>query len=209
MSLLEALKASFFAFVGISLTRHAFTLRNRRLFRVTFGVGFRRLMPAVLLSVPVLIVVLTVGVVLLEYGGAAMRFSWLSLLAAPGQPESGTNLMVAGSAQAPWIGLPFTLLLFLNLPRLARYEEEAFRYGTKNWTQGALRSLRFGLTHCLVGVPVGFGLALGIGGLWFTDRYFRGGVPLSTRYHAVYNAWLTSLLFVSLLLACFGIVRFA
>jgi hypothetical protein len=31
------------------------------------------------------------------------------------------------------------------------------------------------------------GLALAVGGLWFTHQYFRGGVERSTVHHLTYN----------------------
>ncbi len=123
-------------------------------------------------------------------GGAAakvLQFSWLTLLSTPEEKVHGTNLIVAAGSSIPYFGVIFLGLLFLNLPGMARAEEEMFREGTKSWKDGVPRSLAFGLMHCIVGVPVAAGLALMIPGLWFTREYFQGGVDRSTRVHAFYN----------------------
>lgn len=67
----------------------------------------------------------------------------------------------------------FTLLL-AALPLLARAEERAFRRGTRGRLDALRRSLVFGLAHCLVGVPVFVGLALSVGGLYFSRQYTLG-----------------------------------
>ena len=115
-----------------------------------------------------------------------LQFSWLSLLADP-KEKAGTNLVVMAGASIPYFGVVFIVLLFLNLPGMARSEEEMFREGTKSWVDGVPRSLAFGLMHCVVGVPIAVGLALMIPGLWFTREYFKGGVDRSTRVHSAYN----------------------
>lgn len=134
----------------------------------------------------VLAFTITIVVTLYAYGPSALRWSWLNLLTDPKKEPSPTNLNLAG-ASIPYFGVFFLLMLFLNLPRLARREEEMFREGTKDWKDAIPRSLKFGLIHCVVGVPIGLGLCLAIPGMWFTHQYFRGGVDKATLYHAVNN----------------------
>jgi hypothetical protein len=124
-----------------------------------------------------------------------LNFSWLQLLATKGEKAVGMNQMLAG-AQIPWLGIPFVILLLVNLPRLAAAEEESYRLGTRDWKHAFPRSLSFGLMHMVVGVPLWCGLALSIPGLWFTLQYFRGGVSRSTMAHALYNMILASVLLV-------------
>ncbi len=200
-NLLDIVEIGFMLYLTFEFVRQVRTTHNRRLFRVTFGIGWKKLLAYGLLNLPVLVIVLGTGWILMDWKGFALpkigpffSFSWLQLLATPDHPTAGGNLAVAGVTKIPILGLGFLVLLFLNLPRLARYEEDAFRRGTKNWLDGAWRSLKFGLVHCLVGVPIGFGLALGLGGMWFTYHYFRGGVRRSTTVHALYNATLLSAL---------------
>ncbi len=110
--------------------------------------------------------------------------SWLYLLPANG--GSAANVVIM-PASIKYFGVVFLGVLALCLPRLAYDEEVQFRQGTENWRQGMKRSLRFGLAHCVMGVPIYVGLALTVGGLWFTYQYFKGGVERSTAYHLAYN----------------------
>jgi len=110
--------------------------------------------------------------------------SWLYLLPGTGGHAGNLGLM---PMQIKYFGIAFLLLFAVSIPDLARSEEVRYRRGTKDWRQGLWRSLRFGLAHCVVGVPLYGGLALTVGGLWFTLQYFRGGVEGSTLHHATYN----------------------
>ena len=143
--------------------------------RVTFSVLIQN----------VLVIAATVGVglTLLRLLPALDR-SWLYLL--PGVDGHAGNLGLM-PVQIKYFGIAFLLLFAVSVPELARREETQYRRSTKDWRQGMWRSLRFGLAHCVVGVPLYGGLALTVGGLWFTFQYFRGGVEGSTLHHAVYN----------------------
>ena len=134
-----------------------------------------------------------------------LKWSWFSLFSkedpetGESTPQEGTNIHLIPS-NVKYFGLAFLVLLAVNLPRYAHMEEEWFREGTISWEQGLLMSALFGLAHCLVGVPIGAGLAISVAGLWFTHQYFVGGVELSTIHHATYNLILVSILFLFLTL---------
>lgn len=96
--------------------------------------------------------------------------------------------------QVRWLGLVCLPLLFVNLPTFAMVEEQIFRAGIDNWGNGIICSIVFGLVHCLVGVPIGCGLAISISGVWFTHQYMNKGVELSAAHHTMYN---TILLFIA------------
>ena len=85
------------------------------------------------------------------------------------------------------------------MPRFAKQEEIQYRTGTRNWADGAWRSLRFGLAHRVMLIPFGASLALSVGGLWFTWMYFRGGTERSTLYHAAFNTTVLAVIFVTIL----------
>ncbi len=90
-----------------------------------------------------------------------------------------------------WVYLAFSAVfvtLIPQLPRLAHREEVQFREGTDNWPDGIIRSIKFGLIH-MTGfyVPLSIALALAIPGLYFTQKYFSGGVEESTKAHLHYN----------------------
>lgn len=114
-----------------------------------------------------------------------------------GDGNGGANLTFSG-LQWKWYALIYLPVLMYALPSLAKYEEEKYRQGTRNWKHGVLRSIRFGLAHLIMMIPFGTALALSIGGLWFTHQYFKGGVQRSTTYHALYNSMLVAVLFASL-----------
>jgi hypothetical protein len=125
-------------------------------------------------------------------------FLWLaSELFGWGNGNGGANLTLSG-LQWKWYALIYLPVLMFALPSLAKYEEEKYRNGTRDWAHGLLRSIRFGLAHLIMLIPFGTALALSIGGLWFTHQYFKGGTTRSTTYHAVYNSMLVAALFVSL-----------
>lgn len=129
-----------------------------------------------------------------------LNFSWIQLIATPGESGAGgTNLMV-DNINIPWFQVVFCILLMLNLPYLARLEESVFRRGTRNWADAVPRSIKFGLMHMIVGVP--FCAALGLIGLGFvlTLCYFRGGMRLAWFFHTFHNFVLVTLLIIAILL---------
>lgn len=186
MTLTDVVKWGFTGMVTVSCTRYALSGRLKDDFSVFAGHSALTWAKIVLSTLVDLTLTVTVAILLMTAWPKVMEWSWLSLLASPSSHETGTNLNLAG-AQIPYFGILFLALLFVNLPRLARYEEEEFREGTRDWRHAIPRSLGFGLAHCFVGVPLGAGFALAIPGLWFTLQYFKGGVSRSTLYHSVSN----------------------
>jgi len=122
--------------------------------------------------------------------------SWLYLL-------SGSTSLAGNVALLPIhfrLLAPIFLVIFaLNIPAFARDEEFEYRMGTKNWKQGVWRSLRFGMAHFWMGVPIYVCLALSIGGLWYTHQYFRHGIDRAALHHSTYNLIIVSLLAITLL----------
>lgn len=120
----------------------------------------------------------------------------LSSLFGWGDGSGQGNIMFSG-LEWKYYAMVFLPLLLFALPSLARYEEEDFRDGTRDWAHGIRRSIKFGLVHLIMLIPLGAALALSIGGLWFTYQYFKGGVERSTIYHSAYNSILVVILFVT------------
>jgi len=151
-----------------------------------------------LLAQNLLVLIVTVACAL----GLVRLFPWLNrswLYLLPGWGSQAVNLNVL-PATIKYFGPFFLVLLALNLPTLARSEELKYRQGTRDWRDALGRSVRFGLVHCVVGVPLYAGLALTVSGLWFTLQYFRGGVDRSTLHHVAYNLTVTLVVFPVLLL---------
>ena len=166
---------------------------------------YRQITPVILLrNAGVLLAVGTTAFALLTLGHPILTFSWYGALLA----YSGVGPLGGGNAEAPfgeegtdavignlllspldytWLAVPFVLLMFFLLPRLAAVEEGIFRRGTRDWRDGVVRSVVFGLVHLTMGIPLGAALALSLGGLWFTRQYFLGGVERSAVHHLAYN----------------------
>lgn len=146
----------------------------------------------------IIVIVSFVGLIILH---PIFKWSWLSLF-----KSDGTNINII-PMRIKYFGLLFALLLMANLPSLAMTEEKMFRLGTIGWIEGLNMSFLFGMMHCLVGVPIGAGLAIMIAGLWFTHQYFIGGIELSALHHTTYNLILVSVIFLFLILGHMKVIE--
>ncbi len=123
-----------------------------------------------------------------------------------GNGHGQANLMLSG-LNWKWYAIIFLLVLALALPRFAQAEEVTYRKGTRNWVDGSLKSLRFGLVHMFMLIPFGASLALTLAGLWFTHQYFKGGTERSTVYHAAFNSVIIMVLLILVLALPSGAVK--
>lgn len=187
------------AFIGLTVAWSAFSggnaLKNWQVIRQYRPIHF-------IASIPVLVaVIMTSGLLVLYVPVMDMNpILWvLSLLFGWGDGVGSGNIVFTG-IQWKYYAMFFLPVLFFALPSLARYEEEGFREGTRDWVHGLKRSVIFGLVHLTALIPLGAALALSIGGIWFTYQYFRGGVECSTLYHSVYNSVLVAILFVAMVI---------
>ena len=106
-----------------------------------------------------------------------MTWSWYSLL---DSNDSSGNIMVAPLASRSLVIIViFFLVLSLALPYLAKIEEKAFRslvFGTR---ARIIASLKFGLAHMIMGVPLYIALVLSLVGYVFSVFYVRTFVTAS------------------------------
>lgn len=132
-----------------------------------------------------------------------MTWSWISMLSSDGTDAQSGNIMAAPfkSGSVIIIGI-FWLLLTLALPYLAKGEEQTFRgliFGTK---RRIITSIKFGLVHMIVGVPLFIALILAVVGYIFSIFYVKAfdkaakvdpytandvAINVSTSVHAKYN----------------------
>ena len=132
-----------------------------------------------------------------------MTWSWISMLSGDGTDAQGGNIMAAPfkSGSVIIIGI-FWLLLTLALPYLAKGEEQTFRgliFGTK---RRIITSIKFGLIHMVVGVPLFIALVISVVGYIFSIFYVKAfnkaakvdpytanevAINVSTSVHAKYN----------------------
>jgi len=132
-----------------------------------------------------------------------MTWSWISMLGSEGTDAPSGNIMAAPfKSDSVLIICGFWLLLSLALPYLAKGEEENFRslvFGTK---KRIITSIKFGLVHMIVGVPLFIALILAVVGYIFSIFYVKAfykaaavdpysadkvAVNVSTSVHAKYN----------------------
>mgnify|MGYP001806305597 FL=1 len=203
LSPFEIVAIGFTAFITVDMAKYLRSGELKKDFSSLRTLRGWKWIGAIPVTLVLMFITLSFGLVLMQIGRPIRDWSWLMLLQTPGERVEGQNLMTSG-LRIPWFALPFLILLGLNVPRLAKREERAFRQGTRTLPEALGRSVHFGLIHCIVGVPIGIGLALTIPGLWFTYVYLKGGIRLSTAWHVVYNyiilsmaaVWLVSPLFL-------------
>ena len=132
-----------------------------------------------------------------------MTWSWISMLGDGGTNTPSGNIMAAPFKSGSVLVITgFWFLLTLALPYLAKGEEEGFRslvFGTK---KRIITSIKFGLVHMIVGVPLFVALILAFAGYIFSIFYVKAfnkaakvdpysadkvAILASTSVHAKYN----------------------
>ncbi|MBS1724990.1 MAG: hypothetical protein JSS66_18780 [Armatimonadetes bacterium] len=185
MTLLEGIGIAFSAVLTVNFLFYLRSGKLKRDFACLRTLKGRRWLVAIPASLLVLAGVIAIGSILYDLSPAVLGWSWTRLIAEP-KESGGQNLMVSG-LKIPGFAWVFLPLLGLNVPRLALNEEWAFRKGFKKPAEITFQSFKFGMAHCLVGIPIAFGLALSIAGAWFALQYLKGGVRRSAAYHSIHN----------------------
>lgn len=197
MNLLDVVTMLFTAYITVDMARYLRSNQLKKDFSAFRTLKKYRWVGAIFGSIALIAVTLFIGLSLF-YAVPFTRWSWLMLLQTPGDPNpQPTNLMTAGF-RIPWFMMIFIPLFALNIPRLAKREEEVFRHRIRSPKEAIIKSIKFGYVHCLVGVPLAIGTALIIPGLVFSYIYSKGGTRLSTAWHAVYNYLILTLAVVAL-----------
>lgn len=161
-----------------------------------------------------LVITGTIGLMLTQL--PILSFGWANVVL--GKDVNIAVLPISNMTQSPqmtaWIwGTVFYVLFLVVLPHVSRLEEDLFRKGKNNWTAIGKWSVLFGLVHCLMGIPLGAGIALVLPGLFFGMKYkqafdrFRHAMTqdeaeekamqVSTVYHTLYNVIVVSGFFFS------------
>lgn len=167
------------------------------------------------------IVTLTIAVAIALWHVPGLNYGWIGLffggeggnmLVKPIMDGSeSTNIMVRLMVPLFFVALAFVL------PFLARSEERSFRKEYNEWDSIVKQSIKFGLVHCLVGVPLAAGIALIVPGFFYGYKYKRAfdrntetlgyrraedeAVMVSTTYHTMYNMIVVTLLLLVALAA--------
>ena len=205
MAVLDLLTLMIFTVVGVQLVqaaRHSVNSR-RHVVRIVRGLRPRHLLRAV----PVQVLVLITLVALLQVPGLA--FGWWTAIGGIGNPVFGASEHGLTGDAAVLLSALFGALLLVSLPLLVEREEWMFRRGAEHRGMfgNTIYALLFGLMHVLVGIPIGAGLALSVGGGYFTHVYLRAyretrsqaaALMESTRAHLGYNLTIVGLVLVAL-----------
>lgn len=213
-----AVSALLFVLIGFmlvsSVRRH---WKNRR-FVWEIWSGFRPLMLVEILAV---LAATIAAAVLLDDLGRPFTWGWYKLLTGH-DGNAGVQPILdmgrSGYALLWVVAVAVFCLLLVLMPFFAHSEEVDFRKGRETWKRILPTSLKFGLWHMVVGVPLSVGLALALPGLYFAWKYKRGferamreieGCPLdaaraigvyrSTVCHTLYNSIIMVLIFVTLM----------
>lgn len=158
---------------------------------------------------------------LLMWCSPIFKYGWTHLFL-----ERGGNLFIAPMTDAitsdiGWLRIVpffFFLLFLVAIPFMARIEEQIFRQAHFEWRDIIKMSVIFGLVHCIVGVPLGAGIALIGTGLFYACKYRKTllkemkdhhdviraneeALLVSTTYHAFYNTVVIIIVMVVLTIA--------
>lgn len=164
------------------------------------------------------IILLTIAIAIALWEVPGLKYGWINLFFG----VSGNMLIkpITEGSHSTHISIRLLVPIFFAalafvLPFLVRSEERSFRKGYDEWGSVIKQSIKFGLVHCLVGVPLAAGIALIISGFFYGYKYKRAfdcntetlgygraedeAVMVSTTYHTMYNMIVVALLiFVAL-----------
>lgn len=159
-----------------------------------------------------------------------LKYGWLNLFIKGGGTIAITPVIEESKSPNFIIRIipPVFLFIFLlAIPSLAKLEEEKYRKGFIKWKDIYVQSVKFGLAHLLMGVPLAAAFALIISGLFYGHKYRNAfissistysakadkcpffeakmmsenkAVSISTTYHALYNSILISVVAVIIIL---------
>lgn len=175
-------------------------------------------------------ITITLGIVVYLHVPEFLRWGWGSLIFGNSGNVALQPLTTASQAGQKvseihgsgfdyrWIFMiPVWMIFILGFPVWAEVEEKIFRQGVHSWKGITISSIKFGLIHLIMGIPVCWALTLSVPGFLFACRYkyvyhwhlkkFKdetkaqeAGVRASTADHAIYNAILITLSVALLLL---------
>ncbi|MBP7770316.1 MAG: hypothetical protein KA066_00145 [Candidatus Pacebacteria bacterium] len=135
-----------------------------------------------------------------------LKYGWLHLFYSEGGNVFVRPLQEGSESSYTIVRLLPVLFLgafLFGIPFLAKFEEDQFRRGFESWPQIMRQSVKFGLIHCLAGIPLAAGIALIVSGLFYGYHYKRSydqnvrrlghegaqdeAVMVSTAYHSMWN----------------------
>lgn len=178
----------------------------------------------------IVVITITLGIILYLNAPEFLKWGWGSLvfensgnvalqpLDTASQVGQKVSEIQGNTFDYRWLFMGLVWMTFmLILPFWAEAEEKIFRQGVHDWKGMAINSIKFGLVHLIMGIPICWALMLSVPGFLFACRYkysyhrhlnkFKNetqaqeaGVRASTADHTIYNAILITLSVTILLL---------
>lgn len=223
-ALLQIFKYVVVAYIVLSIAQIAYKERKNIGFSIKVWKAIRFRM--VLENVGVIILVATSAYLL--HSVSFLSYGWMNLMYEEGGSIIGSPMLEAEQSKSLLIqALPiiFLVLLISVLPFLAHIEEKIFRKGVFTWKGIIIRSVVFGLVHCIMGISIGVGLGISVAGFYFAIKYKKAyfkklheyteksysnmklaedhGVFVSTVCHTTYN---TIIIGVGTLVTIFSLI---
>ncbi|AFZ15998.1 hypothetical protein [Allocoleopsis franciscana] len=204
---------------------------NRSKLRFVVNIYFKSGVLSYFRALIIVAITITLGVVVYLLVPEFLRWGWGSLIFGNSGNVALQPLTTASQAGQKiseihgsgfdyrWIFMiPVWMIFILGFPFWAEVEEKIFRQGVHSWKGITMSSIKFGLIHLIMGIPLCWALTLSVPGFLFACRYkyayhrhlrqFKdeakaqeAGVRASTADHAIYNAILITLSVALLLLA--------
>jgi hypothetical protein len=192
--------------------------RKRSKLNFVVKIYFKSGIFAYLRAFSICVITLVIGILIYTYVPEFMRLGWGNLILGNSgnvalqslytayQASQKVNEFQGNSFDFKWLFIvPMWMLFILVLPFWAEFEEKLFRQGVPSWKGITISSIKFGLIHLIMGIPICWTLTLSIPGFLFACRYKYAyhrhlrkfsdeakaqgaGVIASTADHAIYNA---------------------
>lgn len=160
------------------------------------------------LALLVIVVVITLIIIVEPFVPKFLKWGLFSLLG-----KEGTNANIEIIQQSSNISSALMIVVFfiliLLIPKASYWEEIRFRHDITEFKKSIFSNIKFGMAHCLVGVPLWIGLVLILIGFIYTLRYIYeykksydmdSALEASTSLHGKYNTILVVLLIIALLI---------
>lgn len=160
------------------------------------------------LALLIVITVITLLVIAEPFVPQFLKWGLFSLLG-----KDGTNANIEIIQQSSKISSALMIVVFsiliLLIPKASYWEEIRFRHDITEFKKSIFSNIKFGMAHCLVGVPLWIGLVLILIGFIYTLKYIYeykksndldSALKASTSLHGKYNTILVVLLIIALLI---------
>jgi hypothetical protein len=160
------------------------------------------------LALLIIILVITLLVVVEPFVPKFLKWGLFSLLGKDGTNANIEIIQQSSKVSSVLMIVVFSILILL-IPKASYWEEIRFRYNITEFKKSILSNIKFGMAHCLVGVPLWVGMVLILIGFIYTLKYIYeykktndldSALESSTSLHGKYNTILVGLLIIALLL---------